>query len=389
MSTVLISFLGRSKKEEGNYRTTVYSLEGKQQPPTAYVGYLLREYYKPKKMVVLGTAGSMWDNLFEINLDLGELEDQLIQLVDSVERQAVAQSQLTELAPLLGKALGCEVELTIIPAARNQQEQIQVLQSIADATFGAEKLTLDVTHGFRHLPMLAYTAILYLQTVQPQLRVEHILYGEYDPETGKGEIHDLVGLVKISNWQNAIQHSETTGDYSQVSELVVDKEIGGWLKEASFYENTHRAGQARSPLKKVRNKISNEPLTGPAALFQPLLLERTSWVEENLLYQRQRAQAYRSLERKDFLRAALYGFEAFITQKVQEIAGAGSNVAQYEQRRKIQEEELDGPAYWRTDEAKAYKMLRNIRNTLAHGNQNSAKEVQQAQFTLRSSGIKN
>lgn len=49
MSTVLISFLGRSKKEEGNYRTTVYSLEGKQQPPTAYVGYLLREYYKPKK----------------------------------------------------------------------------------------------------------------------------------------------------------------------------------------------------------------------------------------------------------------------------------------------------------------------------------------------------
>lgn len=155
MSTVLISFLGRSKKEEGNYRTTVYSLEGKQQPPTAYVGYLLREYYKPKKMVVLGTAGSMWDNLFEINLDLGELEDQLIQLVDSVERQAVAQSQLTELAPLLGKALGCEVELTIIPAARNQQEQIQVLQSIADATFGAEKLTLDVTHGFRHLPMLA------------------------------------------------------------------------------------------------------------------------------------------------------------------------------------------------------------------------------------------
>lgn len=378
MSTVMISFLGRSPKKDGNYRVTKYYINKEEQTPTAYVGYLLREYYKPQKFVVLGTSGSMWDNLFDKVSNLKEHEENLLlSLVEAVEHKNVNQKQLDELTPLLSEELKCEVELKITPSAFNQSEQLQILQAIAGAAIGAEKLILDITHGYRHLPMLAYTAILYLQSIQPNLQVEHILYGEFDHDTGKGEVLDLVGLLEINKWSNAIRHSEATGDYSAVSALLDDKEMGDWLSEASYQESIHRGVQARSPLKKVRKKIAKEPLVGPASLFQPLLIERTDWVDENRLYQRQRTQAFRSLERHDYLRAALYGFEAFLTRKIQDaddsIAGTEGP---YEQRKKVTDS-LNNRKYKNTEEGKSYYRLRNIRNTLAHGDQNSVKETQQ------------
>ena len=68
---VLISFLGRVPKGGNGYRTTTYSFDGAPDEPTAFIGWSLRRRLTPDRLVILGTAGSMWDHLFEKDIDLG------------------------------------------------------------------------------------------------------------------------------------------------------------------------------------------------------------------------------------------------------------------------------------------------------------------------------
>ena len=62
---VLISFLGRVPKGISGYRPTCYSFKGAPDEPTAFIGWSLHRRLTPDRLVILGTAGSMWDHLFE------------------------------------------------------------------------------------------------------------------------------------------------------------------------------------------------------------------------------------------------------------------------------------------------------------------------------------
>ncbi len=99
---VLISFLGRVPKSETGYRTTRYSFDGVLDEPTAFIGWSLRRRLMPDRLVILGTAGSMWDHLFEKDTNLGTVaEDERLALQEATETKAVTESLLEPLAPLL------------------------------------------------------------------------------------------------------------------------------------------------------------------------------------------------------------------------------------------------------------------------------------------------
>lgn len=379
MNKVLIGFLGRSPKTESGYRTTSYIFEGKALEPAAYAGYVLHKLAKPTKYVILGTAGSMWDHLFEVDLTLAdEAEEERLELIESVANQTTSQAQLTKLAPLLTKSLGCQVELVIIPSETALPAQLEVLQTIAANTAGANELVLDVTHGFRYLPMLAYAAALYLQTVQPNLNISHIYYGEFNPDTQESRIHDLAGLLEINSWNKAILYSEATGNYAELANLIANQTMAEQLTKASYLESIHQGAQARGVIRNLRSQLEQEPLTGPGALYQPALLASTEWVNESRLYLRQSAQAWRSLQRKDYLRAALYGFEAYITKQIQQDANLGVQAVDSYEARKNKQEEITTKSFRKTAQGQAFIRLRNLRNSLAHGEQNSMKDIQQA-----------
>lgn len=103
--TTLIFFLDRVPKNEGGYRTTVYAFpDGTRSGPVAFLGWPLRDKLGADRLVILGTAGSMWDHLFEGDLQLGEqAETDRLALLEAVEQKAVSQAHLTPLAPLLAK----------------------------------------------------------------------------------------------------------------------------------------------------------------------------------------------------------------------------------------------------------------------------------------------
>lgn len=374
MVRTLVTFLGRTARPESGYPAVDYKFPDGSHERAAFVGYSLARKERPDRLVVMGTPASMWDQLLEgVPAEDPDLQMQLMQAVDDGQVEAVA---LEALERILSAAQGREVVLRLIPAALRESEQVELLSSLVEAAEGSDEVSLDVTHGYRHLPMLIMMAALYLREARPEMRIGHLWYAALDASQQSGSVHDLSGVLHIADWLSALRRSELTGDYGEVARLIRDPGLAEDLELGGFMESIHQGQQAKSRLRRARTRLAEHPLGGAGALFQPILEERTAWVTHQHLYQRQRMHALNALDRGDCLRAALYGFEAYVTKLVRE---HGSPVADpnnqdvREQSRK--EYEQNGPANpgWR-----AYKQLRDLRNVLAHGNRAREDAVQTA-----------
>ncbi len=379
MSTHLFSFLGRSPKRDGQYQRTRYRFPDGSDDEASFFGFSLQRRLRAERMVILGTAGSMWDHLFDqLSGSLGDqMETERLSLIDAVEHKTVEQAQLDHLAPLLGQALGCECQLQLIPYARSEAEQLAIVRQLAHDTVATERLHLDITHGFRHLPMLALAALQALRALNPALRIEAIWYGAYDPDLGDAPVHDLSGMLKLLDGAAAISRFDKDGDYTELANLM-HGEGAEHLRQAAFFERTHQTGQARGRLDKARAHLVTEPDNGLESLFHSALNVRLEWSREVRLYQRQRELADFYLARRDFLRATLFGFEAFITRLMVEQAQPGQHTDNFEHRADAKQMFEDQTRAHDSPGRASYRLLRDLRNQLAHGVSSPRVEVQKA-----------
>lgn len=378
MKKYLVSFLGRSPKKEGSYRSTVYEMPEGLSQPLAYFGYLLQQRYQPDHMVILGTSGSMWDGLLEEMAISHEIKTPLIDcLLEAVDKQRVTQPMLDAVMAIINQHSRCQYLLLLIPYARSEAEQLCMLNIVANAIEDEAEVVLDITHSFRHIPMMAYAAMQYLQAIKPKLVVKQICYGEYNDDTKQGKLVDLSGLLHIQQWLNAATLANHTGNLTEVAQLLDHSEIGQNLAKASFYMSVHRSDQARSPLKNVRAVLNDNPLEGAALLLKPVLLQQTNWVDESYIYQRQSAQAFHAMQRKDYLRTCIYAFEAYLTKKVRQSGTTPGQESSFSIRKDVQESLDRDKAFRKTTEGEAYVLLRNLRNALAHGGAGTQVDVQQ------------
>lgn len=356
MTHVMLTFLGRVNKDEGTYRKTRYDFgDGILEEPTAFFGWPLQRRLQPGRLVVLGTPGSMWDHLFEGDIAFGsEQEDARLALQMAVEDKHVERSHLEPLIPLLSERLGCEVVLDLIPYCRDEAEQVDLLQIMAGHVSEGDRVNLDVTHGFRHLPMVALLAALQLQTMR-SARVECIWYGAFDPDTGDAPVYKLNGLLHIAEWLQALHTYEKDGDYGAFATLFGAS--GQQLRNAAFFERTSNSVKAREALTAWAAREDRiPPGDSAAALFGEELQRRVSWYREADRGSREKALARLYLKRGDFVRAAIYGQEAVITEEADRGGGDPSDyVAREEARKALQS--AKGP----------FRSLGQIRNALAHG----------------------
>jgi len=377
MKHTLISFLGKAAQ---SYRKAVYDFGGGQRQETAFFGLGLTRQIKPDRLVLLGTTGSMWDVLLiSLNLD-GHLEDALLNLSESAQENRTTAAELDALAPAVGERLGLPVALRLIPYGRDAGEQVEILRRMALDIGEGDAVTLDVTHGLRHLPMLAQMSALYLRRVK-SVEVRGLYYGALDmTRDGLTPVMNLQGLLDIADWTGAVQSFDKDGDYGVFAPLIREQSrtAAGLLQESAFYERTTRPGQARSKLRELDALFDRQPLTGIGSLFAPTLRARLSWHREDRLYLRQQALARLYLEHGDFLRAALLGFEAFITRLMQQQGMTNPDNWMQRETVKKEYEARNKAIHPRPDEYERYCLLRDLRNHLAHGNMSPQAEIQKA-----------
>jgi len=380
MTHTLVTLLGRSPKGQGSYRATCYDFgDGKPCEEYAFFGWALHRRRHPGRLVILGTAGSMWDHLFEGDIHLGgKAEEERLALIDTVDdERPVTQDLLDALAPLLADRLDCELRLQLIPYCRDEREQNELLRILAANVDDGDVVDLDITHGFRHLPMLVLLSALHLRRVRGAT-IAHIWYAAFDPDTKQAPVHDLAGLLQIADWLEVLSAYEQTGDYGLFAQLI-GGDIGDLLAEAGFLETVNRIGQARSCLRKVLERLDDTGDDPALGLFRDELRRRIGWAGSDNFYLRQRELAFEYLRRSRYRDAILTGWEAF-TSRLQQQAGGHLDPDNPEHRQRIRDEfdERERKKTPRSERYRAFDALRRLRNTVAHGSRPKGNEVQRA-----------
>jgi len=372
MSHTLISFLGKSLRTDGHYRTATYDFGEGGTQKTSFFSLGLKDVIKPDKLIILGTSGSMWDVLCgELSQDGNDLEA----LMAAVDTNTVTQVLLDTYQVLISEHLAVVCQLRLISYGDSADGQVQILQAMAKDVKQGEQVSLDVTHGLRHLAMLGLLSAMYLQ-IAKKVTIEGIYYGAFDliPKSDINQFAPVLrldGLLKIADWINALQGLDKTGDIAPFNELLqregLNSETAGLLKKAAFFENNLNITQARGPLRKFKDETKSKGLPGIASLFEESLKERISWVEQDNIYLRQREKALFYLQQGDYVRSASLGYEALITRHLRQ-QQPNADIENYDLRAQIKDRlNADGDS--------DYKLLRDIRNSLAHASRSNKGDV--------------
>jgi cell division protein DivIC len=184
--TVLVSFLGkgiRATEEQPRshlgYRTAQYdfthlggSVEESAMFGLALLRHLRTQNQKPNVWLILGSPQSSWDALIEA-VDIEALDSQQMETLNALF-QRVGEAVKREEAHPSSKGSGSLTETLLQEWARtltmhlhptqvrcflsgwsyNRAEQEQLWKILSEQTEEQDRLILDITHGFRHQPML-------------------------------------------------------------------------------------------------------------------------------------------------------------------------------------------------------------------------------------------
>jgi len=362
MST-LLSFIGKGDRQRG-YRTANYRFSNDFAREVPYFGLALQEFLKPDRLILAGTSGSMWDVFFS-DQNLGD-DELLLELIDAVEKSAVTQAMLQRYDQRLTEKLGLPVTCLLIPHARDEQQQVEILQSLADVISTGEELVIDVTHGFRHLPMLALVAARYLTHVR-NIPVKNLYYGalEMTPTGGETPVLELGSLLRMLDWTESLAVYDKSGDYGVFSTLLaddgMDRKKADLLQQAAFYERIGNPVKASEKLSSVFMDIS-EHAGAMGRLFADALSKRVNWFRKHHRYEKEQALAEAYLKHQDYLRASTYLHESCASQAAYD---SKANHNDFDERKKAFE----------AIETEDHTVLKYLRNSMAHGVRGTNKTV--------------
>ncbi len=362
----LTSFLGKSQH---GYRRTRYRFPDGSERETAYFGLTLAEYLNADRLILIGTPSSMWDVLIENVVGDAAEEALRLELIDAARAGQVEESLLARLRPAIERSLGRVVLLIVIPFSMEFSDQHALLVRLAGALKREERVAIDVTHGFRHLAMLGLTAARYLARARG-IEVIGLYYGALDMvQNGVAPVVELTGLAHVQEWAEALAAYEASGDFSRFAPLLerdgFDRGLADGLRRGWALLNVSNVVDAARALGPVYSALG-KPLAGASELFRKRLQESLRWTAADSLAEMQRILALQALRRGDFLRAAIFGLESFLSREVQ---ASGGDPLDYVARKCINEvfrEQLREDEYpsWRRE---AYWLLTNVRNACAHG----------------------
>lgn len=149
-----------------------------------------------------------------------------------------------------------------IPDGSSEADYWQIFNVIEQHIPNSTELLLDITHGFRSLPMIGFLAVAYLRSAKA-IQLQHLVYGALEAQ--KDEITpviDLTSFVTMLDWANATNRFLETGDARKFKSLVSIRSastmnnVGNELEKLSNELALHRTIDAMDTAKRVLEKIS-------------------------------------------------------------------------------------------------------------------------------------
>jgi CRISPR-associated Csx2 family protein len=176
--SILLTTLGRAYKSGGDaYRKTRYRFPDGREIESVFFGYALYQWLRNsgnsiQKVVILGTEGSSWDILVD-----GGDEELYYRFVDRTRMED--EDLLRDVERYLSENWGNTVSCRIIPDGFHSEEQYRILSIINQEIPEDTGLWMDITHGFRSLPVLELFSSMNLEETK-NVHLKGIYYGMFD-----------------------------------------------------------------------------------------------------------------------------------------------------------------------------------------------------------------
>ncbi len=368
MAVVQVSFLGRLSRQPGQegYQRARYRFPDGEIEETEFFGFAVFRRQRPDRLVIAGTSGSMWHTLLEVTGVYQEQPALWERLEGGFHGDAVSEADLAAAGEALSAALGAAVRLVLIPYGWDAEQQTAILATIAKELKSKDRLHLDVTHGLRHLPMLAVAAAVVLR-VLVKAKVEALWYGAFELRGADGlvPVLNLGGLIELVDWAAALERLESAGDYGQLARLLkggaLPERAASCLERAAFLEQVCAFEEAREQLIEARHELAVDlPLV--AELFRRRIEAEMKRIEAAGLAGYQYALASRARQRGDYVRAASLLYEAAISAVLPPGSPADDPEVRHAAAAYLSNSQATGG-----EVSDAFRRLKALRNALVHG----------------------
>lgn len=365
---VLLLTLGKGRKDAGNrYQKTKYRFKNGFEHDTAFFGIALHHWLKDAgtevdQVIILGTSGSSWDALLEEDPDQADHYESLyFQIGQAAEHNQVQQPLLQKIEEPVSAVFKTRVHCHLIDDASTTDGQFDILHAIANTVSDGAELHIDITHGYRHLPLLKLLSAQNLEEAT-NATIKGIYYGMFEKKATDGSVPavELSFASELSQWTRAM-HAVRFGRLSALLTLPGMEPFQDDLKKLIVFEQMNQVTNARKFANDLYQALRDATFTCPVAdLFRDALLDQFSWGKEGTLAVRQLRNAERAIEQLDYIRGIILLNEALITKAIP----AGKDVMNIEMRLNTQ--------YCETED---HYLLRSLRNVMAHGTRPTGKNA--------------
>lgn len=264
MNPTLISFLGNPPpKPQGGERTYAlahYRFPGDTvvHPGHVFAGALLARLRAsgdaPGRMLICGTLTSNWYALAIDSLDASDAS--ATELMERLKRHTDSGSDtpaedLLHLEQAMSTSLGLDVRMLPIGFCQTLAEQLEVVRWLSTHVDPSSQIVLDVTHGFRHLPLIGFAAAHYLELVRG-CTVQAVFYGmfeakvsdnTYSPPITVTPVVDLRGMLRIVQVGEGIAAHQASGLLGPLADVMTGELPE--LAEAAFFADIGMPDRAR------------------------------------------------------------------------------------------------------------------------------------------------
>jgi hypothetical protein len=194
MRKVYLSFLGLGahdkEKDRHDYRPAVYELDGRRATETRFV--------QAAEMELLGGAA--------------------FHLVLIVATQKSYDLHFESLRQEMRKH-GADPVLLVLDEDFSAQGQWAWFESILNHVELQDRLTVDLTHGYRAIPIVFSTAINFLQKSRG-ISLDAVYYGAYDSNRKLSPIVDMKDFYVVNEWAEAVSRLVDDADARKLAEVA-------------------------------------------------------------------------------------------------------------------------------------------------------------------------
>ena len=298
---VLITSIGggnientEGKMELKKYYNTVYSINNKKYEITTYMPKVVEEEFKVDKTIIIGTTGTMWDNVYsQYCIKNGkEIDETYVKNLREIERESDKNTPTKALnIDKFNEEFGNSVKGIVIKYGLNREEIFENFNSIIqlEEEFNDEdeyEVILDITHSFRSTAFWMFLVMTYLTDVSNKnIKIIEVTYGMHEITRKNDDSSPIILLnsfLEILNWIKGASELKQYGNSYYILENLKDskditKEIKNELENFSNAMNMNYVGSLLESLDKLADLEKNKKLdsiVGPAKHIIPDILRK-------------------------------------------------------------------------------------------------------------------